>query len=131
VNAGMPPVEQVIAAPNVLDINVVVVAPASWPWFIVSEPIAAVLEAGMAAVHPGMAHAELVAVTKMGPVSVVRNAAIMVAIVPLAMEAVVAVLVSSVLSLRAAVLTNLLGVLAALRLLDVLVVLSPLSMLIA
>jgi hypothetical protein len=117
VNAGMPPVEQVIAALNVLDINVIGVAPAWWPGFIVSEPIATAQEAVIPVVHPGTAHTEEVAITKMGPVPVVGNAPIMVAIVPVAMEAVVAAVVGRALSLRA----------AALPLLSVLVLRLPSS----
>ena len=124
----MPPVVQVIAAPNVLDINVVVVAPAWWPWFIISEPIAAVLEALIPVVHPGTAHAERVAMTKIGTVTVVRNATIMVAIVPVAVEAVVATVVSGVLSLLSSALP-LLCVLTALGLLSVLTALCLLCVL--
>ena len=130
VNAGMPSVVHVIAALNVLDINVVVVAPACWPWFIISEPIAAVLEALIPVVHPGTAHAERVAVTKIGPVTVIRNATIMVAIVPVAVEAVAAPVVSSALSLLPAALT-LLCVLAPLPLLSVLAALCLLGVLTA
>ena len=80
-DAGMPRVTQVIATPDVLDINVVVVAPAGWPGLIESEPIAAVLEAVVPINHLGTDHAERVVMTKMGTVTVVRNATIMVAIV--------------------------------------------------
>jgi len=80
-DAGMPRVAQVIATPDVFDINVVVVAPAGWPWLIESEPIAAVLEAVVPVDHLGTDHAERMVMTEMGTVTVVRNATIMVAIV--------------------------------------------------
>ncbi len=88
-DAGMPRVIQVIATPDVFDINVVVVAPADGPWLIESERIAAVLEAVVPLHHPGTDHAKRVFMAKMGTVMVVRNAAIMVAIVPLAVVATV------------------------------------------
>jgi hypothetical protein len=81
VNAGMPQVVHIIGAPNVLDINVVVVVPAYWPSFIEPEPIAAVLETVVPIYHLGTHHVEPVVTTKMGTVTVVRNAAIMVAVV--------------------------------------------------
>jgi len=80
-NAGKPQVAQIIGSINVLDINGVVVAPAFWPSLIEPEPIAAVLEAVIPADHLGTDHVERVAVTEMGTVAVVRNAAIMVAVV--------------------------------------------------
>jgi len=73
----MPHVEHIIDAINVFDITVVVVVPAGWPSLIVSEPIAAVLEAVIPAYHLGTAHVERVATAEMGTVMVVRNAAIM------------------------------------------------------
>jgi len=85
----MPRVIQVIATPDVFDIDVVVVAPADGPWLIESEPIAAVLEAVVSLDHLGTDHAKRVVMTKMGTVTVVRNAAIMVAIVPFAVVAMV------------------------------------------
>ncbi len=80
-NAGMPQVVQIIGAPNVDDINLVVVVPAQWPSYIEPEPIAAVLEALIPAYHRGTDHVERVVMTEMGTVMVVRNAAIMVAVV--------------------------------------------------
>jgi len=94
-NAGMPWVVQVIAAPDVFDINVVVVVPAGWPWLIESEPITVVLEAVVPLDHRGTDHAERVVMTKTGTVTVVRNATVMVAIVPVAVEAVVTVVVGN------------------------------------
>lgn len=79
--AGMPHVEHIIDAINVFDIKVVVVVPAGWPPFIEPEPIAAVLEAVIPVDHLGTHHVERVAMTEMGTVMVVRNAAIMVAVV--------------------------------------------------
>ena len=76
-NAGKPQVAQIIGAVNILDINGVVVAPALWPSLIEPEPIAAVLEAVIPADHLRADHVERVAVTEMGTVTVVRNAAIM------------------------------------------------------
>ena len=70
-NAGMPRVVKVIAASDVFDINVVVVAPAGWPWLIESKPIAAVLEAVVPLDHLGTDHAKRVVMTKMGTVIVV------------------------------------------------------------
>jgi len=75
----MPHVEHIIDAINVFDIKVVVVVPAYWPSFIEPEPIAAVLEAVIPADHLGMPHVERVALTEMGTVTGVRNAAIMAA----------------------------------------------------
>jgi len=77
----MPHVEHIIDAINVFDIKVVVVVPAYRPSFIEPEPIAAVLEAVIPADHLGTHHVERVAMTEMGTVTVVRNAAIMVAVV--------------------------------------------------
>jgi hypothetical protein len=81
VNAGMPQVVQIIGVPNVDDINLVVVVPAGWPSFIESEPIAAVLEARIPGDNHRTVDAEPVVTTKIGTVTVVRNAAIMVAVV--------------------------------------------------
>jgi len=80
-NARTPQVVQIIGAPLVDDINVVVVVPAHWPSYIEPEPIAAVLEAVIPADHLGTHHVERVVMTEMGTVMVVRNAAIMVAVV--------------------------------------------------
>jgi len=77
----MPHVEHIIDAINVFDIKVVVVVPAYRPSFIEPEPIAPVLEAVIPVYHLGTHHAERVAMTEMGTVTVVRNAAIMVAVV--------------------------------------------------
>ncbi len=76
-SAGKPQVAQVIAAIDELDINGVVVAPAYWPSLIEPEPIAAVLEAVIPADHLGTDHVERVAMTEMGTVIGVRNAAIL------------------------------------------------------
>ena len=76
-STGKPQVAQVIGAINVLDINGVVVAPAYWPSLIEPEPIAAVLEAVIPADHLGTDHVERVAMTEMGTVIGVGNAAIM------------------------------------------------------
>ena len=75
----MPQVEHIIDAINVFDITVVVVVPAYWPFLIVAERIAAVLEAVIPADHLGMPHVERVVMTEMGTVMVVRNAAILAA----------------------------------------------------
>ena len=75
----MPQVEHIIDAINVFDIKVVVVVPAYRPSFIEPEPIAPVLEAVIPVDHPGTDHVERVAMTEMGTVTVVRNAAIMAA----------------------------------------------------
>ena len=80
-NAGKPQVAQIIGAINVLDINGVVVAPAYRPFLIEPEPIAAVPEAVIPFDHLGTHHVERVAMTEMGTVTDVRNAAIMVAVV--------------------------------------------------
>jgi len=98
----MPRVVQEIGAPNVFNINVVGVVPAWWPWFIESEPIAAVLEAVIPADKPGTAHAEPVVTTKMGTVTVVRNAAIMVAVVATVVSSTLSLLPSAPLSLLCA-----------------------------
>jgi hypothetical protein len=75
----MPPVIHIIVAISVLNINVVVVVPACWPFCIVTERIAAVLEAVIPADHPGMPHVERVVPTEMGTVIGVRDAAIVAA----------------------------------------------------
>jgi hypothetical protein len=118
--AGMPYVEHIIGAINVFDITVVVVVPANWPSLIVSEPIAAVLEAVIPADHLGTPHVEGVVVTEVRTVADVRNAAIMVAVVPVATVAVIATVVGSGLSLLPSGLLRLLlalGLRMALRLL--------------
>ena len=71
----------IIGAPNVFDINVIVIAPAGWPSLIKPEPIAAILEALIPGDHLGADHVERVSMTEIGTVMVVRNAAIMVAVV--------------------------------------------------
>ena len=80
----MPQVEHIIDAINVFDIKVVVVVPAYWPSFIEPEPIAAVLEAVIPADHLGPPHVEGVLMAEMGTVMVVRNAAILVAVIAVA-----------------------------------------------
>jgi hypothetical protein len=92
----MPPVVHIIAAPEVFDINVVVVIPAYGPSLIKPKPIAAVLEAVIPADHLWMHHVERVVPAKIGAVAVVRNAAIMVAVIPIAVEAVVAIAMKAV-----------------------------------
>ena len=77
--AGEPQVAQIIGAINVYDIKVVAVAPASWPSLIVPERIAAILEAVIPAAHLGVSHAERVALTEMGSVIGVRDAAVIAA----------------------------------------------------
>jgi hypothetical protein len=99
VNPGMHQVVHVIATPLVRDINVVVVAPTDWPSLVVAEPIAAVLEAVIPADHLGTPHVEVVVMTEIGTVMVVRDAAIMVAIVPVPTVAVVAAVVGDGLGL--------------------------------
>ena len=81
VDAGMPQVVHIIETINIFDIKVVVVAPAGWPSFIESERKAAVLEAVIPANQLGTHHVERVVMTEIGAVTVVRNAAIMVAVV--------------------------------------------------
>jgi hypothetical protein len=81
VNAGMPQVIQIIGAPLVYDITVVVVAPAIWPSYIEPEPIAAVMEAVIPTYHLGAHHVERVATAKMLTVIGLRNAAITAAVV--------------------------------------------------
>ena len=94
-NAGMPRVVQVIAASGVFDIHVVIAVPVGWPGLVVSEPIAIVLESVVPLDHPGTHHAERVVTAKMGPVMLVRDAAIMVAIVAVTVETVVAMVVGN------------------------------------
>ena len=95
----MSEIAHVVVAINILDIHVVSVVPAHWPSFVVPEPIAAVAEAVISAPHLGTPHVKGVVVTEMGIVIHIRNAAIMVAIVPVAAVAVVAAVVSNGLSL--------------------------------
>ena len=77
--AGKPQVAQIIGTINVFDKKVVVVAPAYWPSLIVPERITAILEAVKPAAQLGTPHVERVAVTEMGTVIGVRNAAIVAA----------------------------------------------------
>jgi len=98
VNAGMPQVIHKIGAPHVIDINVVIVAPANWPSLIVPEPIAVILEAVIPTYKLGMSHVERVAMAKMLMVIGVRNAAIIAAAVSVTLVAVVATVVTSGLS---------------------------------
>src|SRR5580692_2444796 len=79
VNAGMHHVVHKVAAILIYHVDVVVVVPAQWPPLVVSEPIAAVLEAVIAADHLGTPHVERVALTKMRSVAGVRNASILAA----------------------------------------------------
>jgi hypothetical protein len=97
--AGIPQVAQKVGAINVLDIKVVVVAPANWPSLIIPERITAVLEAVISADHLGVPHVEGMVVTEVGTVTSVRNAPIMAAIVPVATVVVVAAVGSNGLSL--------------------------------
>ena len=76
-DAGESQVAQKIGAIDVFDIKVVVIAPADWPSLIVTERIAAILEAVIPTPHLGMAHVERVIMTEMGSVIGVRNAAIL------------------------------------------------------
>ena len=75
-DAGKPQVAQKIGTIDVFDVKVVVIAPAIRPTLIVTKRIAAILEAVIPTPHLGMAHVERVAVTEMGTVIGVRNAAI-------------------------------------------------------
>ena len=113
VNAGMSQVVQIIGAILVYHVTVVIVVPAFWPSLVVPEPIAAVLEAVIPADHLGAPHMEGVVVTEVRTVADVRNAAIMVAVVPVATVAVIATVVGSGLSLLP---SGLLRLLLALRL---------------
>src|SRR5208282_2253972 len=79
VKPGMLQVVHIIGAINENDITVVVVVPAYRPCLIVTERIATVLEALVPAVHLGAPHVERVALTEMGTVIGVRNAAIVAA----------------------------------------------------
>jgi len=121
VNAGMPRVVHVIDAPNVVDINVVVVVPAYWPSVIISEPVAVVLEAMIPVDKRGTAHVKRVAMTKIGTETVVRNATIMVAVVPTVVSSALSLLPSGLLRLLYA-----LWLLLALLVLRLLCVLRPL-----
>lgn len=88
-NAGTARVAEVVGIIHVLHINVVGIGPIRWPGFVVSEPIAAVLKAIVPGDHSGTDHSERVGISKMGLVTSVRNPAIMVAVVPVAVEPVV------------------------------------------
>jgi hypothetical protein len=108
VKAGMSWVVHVIGASDIVDINVIVVAPACRPLLRISEQIAAIPEAIKPVDKPGAAHAKGVATTKIGAEMVVGNATIMVAIVPYAMEVVVPMVVSEGTSLPVSALLRLL-----------------------
>jgi hypothetical protein len=97
-NAGMPEVIHIIAATIVLDINIVVIAPAVWPSYVVPEPISAVMEAVIATDKLGAHHVERVPAPKMIAVTGVRNVAIVVAGVPGALISVIAAVVTGGLS---------------------------------
>ena len=85
---GIPAVEQVITVVDVGDIDVVgvipVIRPVFWPWVHQSEPIAAVLEAGISAHNQEgqSVDAESMVRPKVSTETVVRNA---VAVVPAAL----------------------------------------------
>src|SRR5208337_4812344 len=66
-------VAQVIHAVHVDNIDVLRVEPVAWPWVNKSEPIATVMEAAPPVV--GLADTERVLPSKVGPVTVFRNAA--------------------------------------------------------
>ena len=76
-DAGESQVAQEIGAIDVFDVKVVVIAPADWPSLIVTERIAAILEAVIPTPHLGVAHVERVIMTEMGGVIGIRNAAIL------------------------------------------------------
>jgi hypothetical protein len=73
-NAGTRRVVQVIAAIDVVNVNVVGVVPVCWPRVNESEPIAAVLEARIPGDNRRTVDAEPVVTTKLGTETVIRNA---------------------------------------------------------
>jgi hypothetical protein len=79
----MPRVIHVIGAPNIVDINIIVVVPARWPSLIILEQIATIPEAVTPVDKPGTAHAERMATTKISVEMVIGNATVVVAIVSL------------------------------------------------
>ena len=97
----MPQVIEVIAAILVYDVAVVIVAPAHRPSFIVSKGITAILEAVVPADKFRMPHVEGVFVAEMGPVMVIGDATIMVAVIPVAVKPVVPVAVVAVVPVAA------------------------------
>ncbi len=72
---GIVRVAQVISPINVININVVGVIPTVRPRINKTEPIAAVLEAGKPADHPGAADAKSMIAAKIGTEAIVRYAA--------------------------------------------------------
>src|SRR5579863_8594531 len=75
-NAGMHRVVQVIPSIHVVDVNVVGVAPADWPWLAESKPIAAVLETRTPLENHRLVDDEHMLTAEAGPKMVFRNAAI-------------------------------------------------------
>ena len=122
-NTGMPQVIHIIGTILVYDITVVVVVPTYWPSLVVPEPIAAILEAVIPADHLWTPHVERVALTEMGTVIGVGNAAILVAVVAMVVSNRLLLLPSGLLRVLGALRLCLLGTLRlclALRLLDAL-----------
>jgi hypothetical protein len=75
-SAGIVRVVHVIAAVDVIHVDLVCVVPADRPWLNESKPITAVLEARVTADHDGGANAEFVFTAKIGMKAVVWDAAV-------------------------------------------------------
>ena len=71
--AGIVRVVHVIATVDIIDVDIIRVVPADWPWFNKSKPKAAVLEARISANQHRIAHVEVVPAAKTGPETVVWN----------------------------------------------------------
>jgi hypothetical protein len=93
VYAGVPQVIHEVAPVYVLNINVIVVAPAVWPAYIEPKPITAALEAVIPTDKLRAHHVERMVAAKVLMIIGVRYPAIMVAIVPVAAVAVVPMIV--------------------------------------
>ncbi len=60
----MAQIDQVILTIDEVDVEVIVIAPAYWPRFSITKPIAAVVEAILAAYHLRMTNVEMVLAAK-------------------------------------------------------------------
>ncbi len=74
-SAGIIRVVHIVAAIDVIDVEVIGVVPANWPGINETKPIAAVLEARKAADHNWVTHMELVSATKVGTETIIGDAA--------------------------------------------------------
>jgi len=74
-NAGIIGIAEVILAVDVIDVNIVGVIPVDWPRLDESEPISAVLEAGITVNHPRTPDTKFVRSAKIGLETLLGNSA--------------------------------------------------------